>query len=178
MSQTPGIRTVAAFLLGFGCVVSLASEPLGALAGPERAVFRRVNEVREQHHLLPLRPNSSLASVALAHAEDMARQGYRSHIGLDGRNPLERVQSAGIRGFSLLAENIGASSVREARTKAVVQEWLRSPLHRENLLNPAFNTTGIGIAEAADGTTIYVQLFASFSEPSKRDRPADPQADR
>jgi uncharacterized protein YkwD len=72
------------------------------------------------------------------------------------------VQGAGIDGFALLAENIGASSVRGSRIESVVSHWLESPSHRENLMNPAFNATGVGVAAAADGTTIYVQLFATF----------------
>ena len=34
--------------------------------------------------------------------------------------------------------------------------------HRRNLLSPPFNTTGIGIARAADGSLIYTQLYLTF----------------
>jgi uncharacterized protein YkwD len=175
-----GLRAVGPFLLGFGLVVSGAAGQLSALDGAaracpheeaercraEREVSQRINAVRERHHLPPLRDRVDLAEVALAHATDMARRGYRSHVDPDGRNPLERVQGAGIDGFALLAENIGASSVRGSRIESVIEHWLRSPIHRENVMNPAFNATGVGVAEAADGSTIYVQLFATF--PSDR----------
>jgi uncharacterized protein YkwD len=171
------LRAVGPFLLGFGLVVSCAAEQLSALEGvppacsreatehcqAEREVFQRINGVREHHHLKPLRGRADLAEVALAHASDMARRGYRSHVDPQGRNPLERVQGAGIDGFALLAENIGASNVSGSRVESVVEHWLQSTSHRENVMNPAFNSTGVGVAEAADGTTIYVQLFATFT---------------
>jgi uncharacterized protein YkwD len=172
------LRQVTPFLLGFGLIVSCATSQLSALEGVppacardkaescrvERDVFRRINDVRERYHLKPLRGRTDLARVALAHANDMARNDYRSHVDLQGRNPLDRVQGAGVDGFALLAENIGASNVSGSRIESVVEHWLRSTSHRENLLNPAFNSTGVGVAEAPDGTTIYVQLFATFTD--------------
>jgi uncharacterized protein YkwD len=154
--------TAAAFLLGVGLAFSALTAPLEALVGPEAHVRQRVNEVRRTHHLQDLRGSPDLARVAGAHAEDMARHGYLAHVDLAGRNPLERTRAAGVEGFRLLAENIGASSVGGDRVEAVVAEWLRSPVHRENLLNPAFNHTGIGVAERPDGPTVYVQLFAAY----------------
>jgi uncharacterized protein YkwD len=85
-----------------------------------------------------------------------------SHVNTAGQNPLERVRAAGIGGFRLLAENIGASDEGGDRLEAVVREWLRSPVHRENLLNPAFNTTGVAVVETPTGRTLYVQLFATY----------------
>ena len=39
---------------------------------------------------------------------------------------------------------------------------MNSPVHRENLLNPAFNSTGLAVVDAPDGTTIAVQLYATY----------------
>jgi uncharacterized protein YkwD len=151
-----------AFLLGFGLVLSAAHDSLLALAGSEAALHDRVNAVRRERNLLELRSSDALARVARAHAEEMAREGYLSHINPAGMNPLDRVRAAGIDGFRLLAENIGASSVAGDRVPVVVEHWLESPVHRENLLNPAFNTTGIAAVDTPDGRTIFVELFATF----------------
>jgi uncharacterized protein YkwD len=159
---TPSVRTVLAFLLGFGLVISAAAEPLERLNGIEASLLARVNRVRTERHLPELRGSAPLASVALAHARDMAERGYVDHINPEGLNPLQRVQSAGVDGLRLLAENIGASSEGGDRIEAVVREWLRSESHRENLLNPAFNATGIAVVESPDGTTLVVQLYATF----------------
>jgi uncharacterized protein YkwD len=153
------LRAAAAFLLGFALPVLASESSLERLAGPARALHARVNQVRRERNLIPLVVDSEVARIAQAHADDMAAHGYVSHTDRAGRNPLERAQASGLSGFRLLAENIGASSVSGDRVASVVEEWLRSPSHRENLLTPAFRVTGIGVAERPDGTTLLVQLY-------------------
>jgi uncharacterized protein YkwD len=156
------LRAAFAFLAGFGAVIWLMFTPLEASARDESAFLERVNAVREQHKLIALAPSEELARVARAHAQDMAARGYLSHVNPEGQNPLQRTQAAGISGFRLLAENIGASTVSGDRLESIVSEWLRSHDHRENLLNPAFNTSGVAIVETADGRTILVELYATY----------------
>jgi len=170
LRECPGVGGWLAFLLGFGLVLTAAEGPLLALVGSEAALHDRVTAVRRERNLLPLRGSEALARVARAHAEEMAREGYLSHINPAGMNPLDRVRAAGVEGFRLLAENIGASSVTGDRARAVVEHWLESPSHRENLLNPAFNTTGIAAVDTADGRTIFVELFATFEDSARTAR--------
>lgn len=158
----PTARGVIAFVAALWACFTVAEKPLHALVGRESAIHDRVNLVRRQHELNPLRGSDELAAVARAHAEDMARSGYLSHVNPAGQNPLERVQSAGLSGFRLLAENIGATSKSGDRIEEIVRGWMASPIHRENLLNPAFNTSGVAIVETPDGTTIAVQLYATY----------------
>ena len=144
-----------------------AAESLEPSERSPAQVEQRVNRVRVDRHLKPLRRSRELARAAQQHADDMARNGYLSHTNLEGRNPLERVQTAGIEGFRLLAENIGESNIGESniagdRIAAVIEAWLASTAHRKNLLNPAFNHTGIGAAETPDGRSLFVQLFATY----------------
>ena len=140
------LRALASFAAAFCSVVWLATAPLEALAGPEAELLERVNQVRARHKLIELAPSQELARVARAHAEDMARRGYLSHVNPEGENPLQRAQGAGLSGFRLFAENIGASNVSGDRVSAIVDEWMRSRDHRENLLNPAFNTSGVSVS--------------------------------
>ena len=156
------LRAALCFGAGFASVLWLLFTPLEARARDEAAFLERVNQVRAQHKLIELAPSADLARVARAHAEDMARRGYLSHVNPEGQNPLQRTQAAGVAGFRLLAENIGASTIAGDRLESIVAEWLRSRDHRENLLNPAFNTSGVAIVEAADGRTILVELYATF----------------
>lgn len=157
-----GVRAALWFGAGFAAVIWLATAPLEALAGPESELFDRVNQVRAEHQLIALRSSQDLAKVARAHAEDMARREYLAHENPEGKNPLDRVTGAGISGFRLLAENIGASTVGGDRIEAIVSEWMRSHDHRENVLNPAFNTAGVAVVEAPGGKTIVVELYATF----------------
>ncbi len=139
-----------------------AAESLEPSERSPEQVEQRINRVRVDRHLKPLRRSRELARAAQQHADDMARNGYLSHTNLEGRNPLERVQTAGIEGFRLLAENIGESNIAGDRIAAVIEAWLASTAHRKNLLNPAFNHTGIGAAETPDGRSLFVQLFATY----------------
>ncbi len=156
------LRVVTGFALGFGSIVCSTSGALSALTGPDAELVQRVNELRTSYHLNPLRGSTELGRVARAHAEDMARQGYVSHLSPAGLDPLERARAAGVKGFRLLAENIAASNVDGDRTGVAIAEWMQSESHRENLLNPAFNTTGVAVVEAPGNRTLFVQLFATF----------------
>jgi uncharacterized protein YkwD len=156
------LRAAFSFAIGFCAVVWLATAPLEALAGPESELMERVNAIRAEHKLIALAPSQDLARVARAHAEDMARRSYLSHVNPEGQNPLTRAQAAGLSGFRLLAENIGASSIAGDRVASIVSEWMRSRDHRENVLNPAFNTSGLAVVESASGQTIIVQLYATY----------------
>ena len=40
--------------------------------------------------------------------------------------------------------------------------WLNSADHRQNLYAPAFNATGIGVARGSDGSLIYTQLYLTL----------------
>jgi len=163
VSATGGaVRAVFSFGVAFTAVIWLATAPLEALAGPEGELLQRVNQVRAEHKLNELAPSQDLARVARAHAEDMARRSYLAHVNPEGVNPLQRVQAAGLSGFRLLAENIGATNVAGDRVQTIVSEWMRSHDHRENVLNPAFNTSGVGVVETDGGQTIIVELYATY----------------
>jgi uncharacterized protein YkwD len=157
-----GLRAGLWFGAGFAAVIWLTTAPLEALAGPEAELFARVNAVRAEHQLIPLRPSPELAAVARAHAQDMARRGYLAHESPEGKNALDRVTAAGVTGFRLLAENIGQSNVGGDRVEAIVVEWMRSHDHRENVLNPAFNAAGVAVVDAPGDETIVVELYATF----------------
>ena len=105
----------------------------------------------------PLSWNDQLESAAAAHANDMAFKKYFSHISLDGRTMKDRMLRAGydFSGYRTYAigENIafGQRSINE-----VMQGWIKSPGHCENLMNPRFKEVGV-----AEINTYWVQDFGS-----------------
>jgi uncharacterized protein YkwD len=127
----------------------------------ERALHEGANRVRGRHHKIPLERLEVLDRVARAHSADMAARGYLAHENPEGVNPLERIQRTGLSGFTMAAENAGTTT-RSAPVPAILEGWQLSPVHRTNLLAPAFNTTGVGIAQAADGTFYVTQLYVTF----------------
>jgi len=112
--------------------------------------------------LAPARPmtlSGTLAGVAFGHATDMAVHNYFEHEDLAGQSPADRVRAVGYK-EKLVGENIayGPKSVEE-----VVQGWLDSPKHCENIMDRRF--AEMGIAFAAGRTTrrglYWVQLLAA-----------------
>jgi len=124
----------------------------------EADLLNRVNQVRREHHLVPLVRRSDLDRVALAHSTDMARRGYFSHKSPEGANPVDRLQRGGVTDMNLAAENLGKTTQSDPSAQ-IVKSWLQSPDHRANLLAPALNFTGIGIARGADGSLIFTQVY-------------------
>ena len=151
---------IALWLSPFGTGVASGEEFEARWGGAETRLLSAVNAERERMHLVPLVRDAQLDAVARAHSADMASHGYLSHVNPAGRNPLERVEAAGIGGFTLLAENAGLTD-RGDPTEEILRSWIASPVHRRNLHAPPFNRTGLGIMRAANGTWYVTQLYAT-----------------
>ncbi len=107
----------------------------------------------------PVRLSQTLGGVALGHADDMARHDYFEHEDLLGRSPADRVRAVGYQ-EKLVGENIayGPKSAEE-----VVQGWLDSPGHCENIMDPRFAEMGIAYAagQASRRGLFWVQLLVA-----------------
>jgi uncharacterized protein YkwD len=107
----------------------------------------------------PVRLSGTLADVALGHAADMAAHNYFEHEDLAGHSPADRVRAVGYR-EKLVGENIayGPKSAEE-----VVQGWLDSPGHCENIMDPRFAEMGVAYAagQASRRGLYWVQLLAA-----------------
>ena len=165
MPRTP--LQALAFLLGVTIALFLspfsgrADDGFDAkLAEHESALYTEVNRVRARHQLIPLTRRPDFDRVARAHSADMAQRGYFAHDSPEGTNPVDRLELAGLSGFTLAAENLGRTD-RHFPLREIVEGWLRSPDHRRNLLAPPFNTTGVGVARAAGGALVYTQLYVT-----------------
>jgi uncharacterized protein YkwD len=126
----------------------------------EAALHTAVNEIRAGQGLVRLVRDPALDAVARAHAEDMAARRYLAHETPEGLTPPDRLKRAGVAGITLAGENVGMTS-RLDPNREIVSGWMESTVHRDNILAPVFNTTGIGVARAADGSFYYTQLYAS-----------------
>ena len=106
----------------------------------------------------PLALSGSLGNVAFGHATDMAQHDYFEHRDLNGQSPADRVRAVGYR-EKVVGENIayGPKSVEE-----VVQGWLDSPGHCENIMDPRFAEMGIAYAAGQSGRhgLYWVQVLA------------------
>lgn len=126
-----------------------------------------VNQDRQEHGLNPLIPDPILDKAALAHAEDMLRRNYFDHISPEGQTPLDRYLKAGGNINIGVGENIFyyqnsyITGLSYETTKFFEQEWMKSPGHRENILNPSFTSFGYGVVYGSGAKQYAVQMFAT-----------------
>jgi uncharacterized protein YkwD len=124
--------------------MALASdpEPISTTSGNSLAdqVVALVNAQRSQAGLKPVRLNPLLSAAAQTHSQDMALNDFFSHTGSDGSTADRRILTAGYN-YSVIGENI---AVGYATPADVVQAWMDSPEHRDNILHPMLEDIGIG----------------------------------
>jgi uncharacterized protein YkwD len=90
----------------------------------------------------------------------MARERFFDHIDRDGNDVVQRAKYSRIRGWNRIGENLFMCSETEQFVVLSVRGWMRSPTHRENILDPGWRTTGIGIAYARNGDIYVTEVFA------------------
>lgn len=119
----------------------------------EAEVLALVNEERAKAGCQPLRADKALKGLAEAFSQDMAARGFFDHTDPDGDTPWDRADQAGV--SNLGGENIARG---QADAQAVMDSWMASDGHRENILNCDYQTIGIG-AHFADGGPWWTQDF-------------------
>lgn len=129
-----------------------------------------INRERAAHGERPLQANGRLERAAQGHTEDMVSQDYFSHYGPSGEGPASRMRATGYIYSSNIGyevgENIAWGSLYMATPRAIVEAWMQSPGHRENILDARFKNTAIGVLAALPSSygkgqqgAIYTQDF-------------------
>ncbi len=127
-------------------------------------IFDLTNQDRQQHGLPALHWDAALAQAAQAHADRMARERALSHQYPREAELTERAASAGAH-FRAIAENIATGP----NPSAIDNEWMHSPPHRANILDPKMDA--LGVAVVAHGGTLYaVEDFEQASEQLRKDQ--------
>jgi uncharacterized protein YkwD len=106
----------------------------------------------------PLTWNATLAEAALGHSRDMAEKHYFNHTEPGGSTHADRATRAGYR-WSRISENIASG---EHTVAQAVADWLDSPGHCANIMNPAMTEMGAAYAvnPANENRTPYwTQMF-------------------
>ncbi|WP_280772310.1 CAP domain-containing protein [Salipaludibacillus daqingensis] len=116
----------------------------------EAEVVRLVNEERANHGLDPLANSSEVQNVAQAKSKDMIDKNYFSHTSPTYGSPFDMLDKYGVE-YRTAGENIAQG---QRSPEAVVNAWMNSQGHRENILNANFSNIGIGHYE-----NTWTQLF-------------------
>ncbi len=126
-------------------------------------LYQLINEERAKVNAPPLAYSPVLERVAQSHSDDMAEHNFFGHNSLNGLTFVNRIRNAGYN-FTAAAENLFAGNGPYDDASYVVNTWLRSTSHRENMLNPIFTEVGIGYRVNPDST--YGAYFtADFGTP-------------
>ena len=137
---------------GGGIVTMPESEPLG-----HQSFALLINDVRAENGVAIVMENAMLNTAASAHASDMVDNSYLSHTNLDRMTPGNRATAAGY-DWDFMAENIARGFSTES---SVVQAWMDSPAHRDNMVDPRPEEFGLG----RDGTTWVLMLGSPDDSP-------------
>lgn len=136
---------------------SYAAESLPANQYEENIgrIIERTNEERVRQGLAPLTEDKTLAAAATIRACELKE--CFAHVRPDGSRFYTVFPQYGI-GGTWRGENL-ARGLSGAHT-AVMNAWMESESHRNNILNGSFTRIGIGYVEM-QGTAYWCQLFAN-----------------
>jgi uncharacterized protein YkwD len=133
---------------GAACAGPTVAPAAGSLPAISATTLCLLNGERADHGLAPLTTNAKLAAAATAYAQDLVAGSYFSHTGRDGSGVLDRIQRSGYlppdAGW-VLGENLAWGTGSLATPGAIMQAWMNSPGHRDNILNADYREIGIGI---------------------------------
>ena len=127
-----------------------AREEICRLANDQRRIDRRLGK---------LSLDTKLTKVAQSFAADMARRQYFSHDTPEGKSLADRANTGGIK-WRALAENI---AVGYKDPEAVMEGWMNSNGHKNNILGRPYGRLGVGVAKGKykNREVLYwVQVFA------------------
>jgi len=127
------------------------------LSAPEQALFDAANRERAARGLRPLQWSAALASAARAHAQKMAQENRLEHQFPGEMDLGTRIRLAGVR-FRAVAENVAQGP----SAAGIHAQWMNSPPHRANLLDPELDSIGIAVA-GPNGQLFAVQDFSQAS---------------
>lgn len=152
----------AALLLSLsgGCSSAHAAALMSDL---EQEVLAQINQIRVQRGLSVLYPDPRLQRAAAHHSTDMAVSRCFQHDDCDGGRWSERIQ-AHYPHAQRIAENIAAG---QDSAGAVVESWMRSEVHRANILRPEWQGTGISLVSLPGSPYghYWTQTFGTLPAP-------------
>lgn len=125
-----------------------------------KKIVEFTNVERAKKGLPPVLENEALDKAAALKAQNMFAENYWAHFAPSGKTPWDFILGSGYK-FIYAGENLAKNFYE---SDDVVDAWMASPTHRDNLLNSKYRDIGIAVAEGQlDGqnTVLIVQMFGS-----------------
>jgi hypothetical protein len=123
-------------------------------------IFHSTNRARESAGRTTFTRNAALDKIAQSRVQDMFKKNYFAHISPDGTSVSDVAKKQGY-AYLAIGENIALGFF--ADDQALVQAWMDSPGHRENILDSRFTEIGSAAEKGRYGDDelwIAAQIFS------------------
>ncbi|HKQ06945.1 MAG TPA: CAP domain-containing protein [Blastocatellia bacterium] len=140
----------------------------------EQAILALVNEERLKAGLKPaLQPEPTLQETARSHSDDMFIRNFFDHNDPDSLSPADRIAIRHRQLIGLTNENIWQRanldlSDKKKVARQIMDDWMHSPGHRANILNPAYTHLGVGVSvkgNDVEATQNFAAIRAETDQP-------------
>lgn len=147
-----------------GLFSSIKPQILGYAAQiPTAKIIDLTNTERAKFQLPPLKLNEQLSDAARRKAADMFASNYWAHVSPNGTQPWSFILAAGYN-YLHAGENLARDFTNP---ESIVQAWMDSPSHRENILNSRYQDIGVAVVDGnltGSDTTLVVQMFGTLQK--------------
>ncbi|MFJ7636866.1 CAP domain-containing protein [Peribacillus sp. NPDC097264] len=121
-------------------------ETSSELSAFEQEVVTLTNAERAKQGLAALEIDTELSKVARAKSQDMKDNNYFDHNSPTYGSPFDMMKQFGI-SYTSAGENIAQG---QQTPEEVVEAWMNSQGHRENIMNASFTHIGVGYVESGN----------------------------
>lgn len=159
------VSLVIGFFTIFQLLLGKASSSLPDILGyasqiPPSEIIRLTNIERQSHGLNALVLDDQLSKAAAQKGADMFAKDYWAHVSPTGTQPWFFITQSGY-SYRYAGENLARDF---SDPNSVVNAWMNSPTHKENLLSNRYQDIGVAVIDGQLGgreTTLVVQMFGT-----------------
>ena len=151
--------------ISYGSVVDFTtSRELTKTQSIARLIVIETNKIRNELGLDALVEPEVGNSLAQYHYSNMAKYDFFSYTDNLGESVWGRAKRFGLV-YSTMGENIAkrgpypSNSSAELVTKGIVELWVDSPGHYQNMVSASYNKIGVGVAFNEKNEAIATQVF-------------------
>ncbi len=163
--------------ISFGFIKVVKPEILGVSSDVnQQELIRLTNEERAKQGLPTLKEDPRLDEAANKKARNMFEENYWAHYSPSGKDPWVFISGASYK-FVYAGENLARNFYN---SKDIIEAWMASPTHRDNIINSKYRDIGIAVVEGnlnGQPTLLVVQEFGAEFEPiAQNPEPTTPPA--
>lgn len=129
-------------------------------------ILNLINKERTSRGIPSLKVESDLNQAATLKSKDMINRGYFDHYAY-GLSPWDFITISGYN-YLYAGENLAMDF---NTSEGLVKAWMNSPTHRDNILNPDFTETGVGVIKGDYTKNGYIHSTTMVSNMFGRKKP-------